>query len=484
MSLNFKYVKDKSEKALADLSKKLQTGHARRMGGTENHFAMFQRLKIYQSYHISATYDREVVDPQLLFKSLRNIIVKNPFLASAAVTQDIPYEIKPRPNDFLKVLDQVKFDDLVWDLRTELKGLPLNKISENLNHRILPYEDGKLFWRVGLIDNNTLAFMTNHVVHDGITAKNFFHDLTQEFNSKDPIEPVDIKNTPLFDYSKDITSKSLIPSSAESIIDYTPPNWYLPEFLTNLFIVNKIVDQTPSKPNEGSYFHTFNINNEQISQIKSKLAKHSDPKGSRLTITSYLQNAWLHTGTKLKLYKNRLGYSGFVVPIDARRYFPSDTPQELYRYGLNTSGFVVHQYPVPELKWKTISTIDKYLKKLVNTKRSIFATGFFSSEKLLKDKHLDVDFLETSKFQYRGGTILTNIGIMGSNELVKDGYNIVDSVFSHHVNGLFYDFSILTVSTKANGLNFVISAPKSTGQEKLDQVGEEFKKIILSDDIV
>ncbi|CCH46796.1 Alcohol O-acetyltransferase 1 [Wickerhamomyces ciferrii] len=424
MSLNLKYVKDQSKKALIDLSKKLQSGHARRMGGAENHFAMFQRLKLYKSYYVSATFDRDIIDTQFLFRSLRNVIVKNPFLAVTSVTQEVSYQVKPRPNNFLKVLDQIKFDDLVWDLRTELKGLPDNKISENLNHRELPYEDGNLLWRLVLIDNNTLAFMTNHIVHDGTTAKNFLHDFTQEFNSKDPVfEPVDIKLKPLFHYSNDMTPNFIIPKAGEFIIDYTPPIWFYPEFLLNFLIVTKFCDQTPRLSKEVSKFHLFNISNHQISQIKARLSQNSN-NGSRITLTSYIQNAWLHIGTTFPLYKNNMKLSNIILPIDIRRYFPPEVPQELYRYGMNIAGLGIHQYPVPNLQWKKIRQLDRYLKKDINSKKSVFGTGFMISEKFIKHKHLDIDFPNSSEFNYRSGTLLTNIGILGL-ENFGDGGGII-----------------------------------------------------------
>ncbi len=473
----FKSMVNQDEKSKKELELKIQNGHARPMGHVENLFGIYQREKIYKSFSIICKYNKVINDEALLFHALRPILVKYPLLSAAIVDQKIEDSVKPRPHDYIKVVDKVQLSDVMYELDKEIKTLKDCELLEALNNIVLPYGDDQLTWRLAIIDDFTLAYISNHVLADGITGKNLFQDLQIQLSKLYGSEIPSISpNSLLFNYSTDSTMLNHLPDPSDSVIDYAPPYSFIPECLFNRFIIGRFCPNSHASPGVSINYQTIHISASELSKIKQDLIDHEEDK--KITLTPYIQAAWLNALYKTQVYNSKV--TNFLLAVDARQYFPQENIDQ-YKYGLNTSATNKYFHNIKDFTWSWVGYLNDYIKWCVNTKRPLFLLGFLTLDKIVGNKNLDVEVRKTQHDKIRTNTLFSNLGVVESNR--KEVVDIEDCIFTQHFNGSFYDFSINAITTRKGGLNFVISSPgnASFSKAKFNEAVLAFKENLIGE---
>lgn len=502
--MSFDYLLQNDEKSIIDLETKLRNKHARKMGHFENFFAIFQRLKTYKTFSVIVSYDSKINDPFLLFNSIKPILLKNPLLLTTIVVNDVPDSIVPRPHDYIKIVNELKFKDLfIADHEEKVKDLEIDvELFAKLNNISLSYGQNELTWKLAILNDYTLAFISNHVLIDGITAKNFFQDLECELNKVD-ITTTTTTNKPLinddsiiFQYSKDFKNLGNLPPSSEDIIIPGKKNsyWSIPEFFINQFIYKTFCFNTPSSPNDKINYHYLHISAKQLSKIKKHLIsneKSSMNHDRKFTLTPYIQTAWLNAQEKTEIYplSTTNFFTNFVIAVDSRQYISEitdddgDNTQDLIKYGLNVGAFSKFYSPVTKFTWNWVDYFNKHLKSSLNTQKSLIPIGLLSWNQFTKNSNMDKLMKKWFKTQTRTNTFFSNLGMVDSRVGLSFKYQIEDVIFTQNLNGYHYDFTINCASTAQGGLKFVITSPNETsfGYKKFRKCCDAFYDNLVSE---
>lgn len=474
----FQYIVNKDEKSISDLEYKLKKQHARQQGHVENYFALFQRQKLYKTFSVLCTFNQKVNDLNLLFHSLRPILLKHPILASTLIAQDVPESVKPRPNDFIKVKSQVKFGELIYE-SSKFNGLENEELYSAINEIVISYGHDNLHWRLVIVDDHTLAFIGNHVCSDGIAGKYFFQDLEEQFNKYTPTTETNINcDSIIFDYSKDQDQMGTIPLGADHIIDYTPPLWFIPQHFYNKFMIEKFVPSSPTTTGCPQYYRKIHIPSSRLSKIKQDLIENERDK--KITLTPYIQAAWLNAQERAQVYPGA-SLTNFLLAVDTRQYLPTTEKLEDYKYGMYNSAMNKFHHPVKQFTWSIVDYFNGYMKKCVKNGTPLYLLGFLTQEKNIKNVNLDEALRESNKKRLRQNTLFSNIGLIDS--VNGSSIKIVDCVFTQNFHGNFYDWSINGVATREGGLNIVISVPSTVKftEEKMNEVCDEFYKNMINE---
>jgi len=496
------------EDSINDLKLKLANNHARKMGHMENYFAILQRQDYYKNFTIICKFNIKITEIyHVLFHSLRSIFLQNPILLSTIVTHQVDHNCIPRPHDYIKVIDELTMKDLFIELNDEIKQKTVGnelELYNALNSIKIPYGEGNTTWKLAILDDYTLAYLSNHVLSDGIAGKNFFQDLTTTMNEivlksndsniKLNVEPM---NSIIFNYSNDFKKIGSLVENNEFLVDHSLRYTQLPEFIYNNLIISKMCHNSPQSPNDDINYHHINISSIQLFKIKESLQLHSLHQHRKITLTPYLQTAWLHAQYKTNLYpKTWTNLTNASLAVDTRQYM-SLNDKTRAKYGLNTSAFGHFHYPIRNFNWNYVIWFNNYIKSCVVYKKSLLLCGLLMKENVSKKKNLDKTVVEQMKTRTRKNTLFSNIGLVeseagDSNHNHEDhenpgnpgnpgSFKIMDVLFTQNFNGNFYDFSINSVATIENGLNIIITSPKKCifSQEKFKECCEFFHKILI-----
>ncbi|CCH47107.1 Alcohol O-acetyltransferase 1 [Wickerhamomyces ciferrii] len=432
---------------------------------------------MYKSFFVMCKYNEKIDDFKILFHSLRLLILKFPILASTIITQNVPINIKPRPYDYIQIIDEIKFNDLVWDLRPEYSNLLQEDLLNKLNDLIIPYEDNKLVWRLGILDDYTLIFITNHVLHDGISGKNIFNELSLIFNQLD-LDSLSDDDDIVFNYSQDHLNLGELPKPITDLMNHIPSIKSLPRYIYNSLIEPKLFcSSTLIQGHLKNIHYRVNINPMELLKIKSLLSKNSF-NNVKLTLTPFIQSIWNYTLYQDEYYKSSKSLLG--IAVDSRQFINKDE-QDLYKFGLNVSGFSKISKPMKLITWNKINQINQDLKISLKLKKPLYSMGILGWDKMIKNKHLDVDLPKI--MNKRTGSTFSNIGIILNNSESNDKFQIIDAMFTQHFNVHFYDFSITAISTMTGGLNIIITSPESIGIENLERICKKFHENLVLCDI-
>jgi len=477
------------------LNEMLTNGHARRMGHIENYFAIMQRQKLYKSFAVIAKFNNKINDKPLLFHALRSLLLKYPILASTIVNSDYSDTTTPRPiHDYIKIIDTIRLKDLILELPQDIKNLKNEELLKELNKIELPYGDENSLWKLAFLDDYTLVYITNHCLSDGMSARYLLEDLENEFEkisiTQQQFTTIELEqdyDTKLIlNYNSDHYKISKLPQTLESLVSYTPPWWYIPEYLFNLFFIKKFCfasTSTVSRDQE-SIYKTIHLTPNQLYTIKKRLqTNESTTDGGKITITPFIQASWLNAQYKSGMLNNSyLKLSDISIPCNARQYLPSGIDQDQFKYGVNTSGSHKFFYPVKRLTWSIINYFNNYAKFIFQTKRYLFNIGILTLEKISKRQNLDKMVLENALTSKRGNTVFSNIGLV--HDSMNKNYRIQDIQFAQPAGCLIFGFSMCTVASVDGGMNLVISMIKDVVEPKMfDNMIEIFKENLSSDDI-
>lgn len=454
----------------------ISRGHARRLGRVENFFAICQRQKLYKNFNVISTFNHKISSKPLLYHALRSLMLKNSMICTTIANTDHSDISVPRPNtDYVKILDQLKFKDMFLEL--DNKNLNnKDQLLEEINDIVIPYGHGNPLWKLIVLDDYTLCYLSNHCSSDGITAKHFFQDLTKELNAIDESTlstEEDYDEKLVIDYEQDKSLIPNLPEPLENLVSHKPPLWYYPEFIGNILFIKYFSSRRPSTPNTKHLVRAINISASELSQIKSQ----TKPRG--ITLTPYIHSAWLWSQYKSGFLKETENFTDSIVAVDTRHYIPNAIEKDLYKYGLHACSFHTFFRKPQSFNWNSIIKFSDYTKWAVSTRRALYRLGFATSEKLAQKKNMDAVLRKVVLEGPKGNTMFSNAGVIDDDEVGK--FQILESWFSQNMNGTYFLFTLNTLTTKDGGLNIVVSTPeKEIGDEQFDKLMETFKESLIN----
>lgn len=456
----------------------LSRGHARRLGRVENFFAICQRQDLYKNFSMISTFNHKINSKPLLYHALRSMMLKNSMICTTIADTDHSDLTKPRPQtDYVKILDQLKYKDVFLDLGD--KSLDdRDELLNEINDIVLPYGHGNPLWKLAILDDNTLCYISNHCSSDGITAKHFFQDLVHELNEIDesslPQED-QYDEKLLIDYEQDKSIIPAIPMPLESIVSHKPPLWYYPEFIFNILFIKKFSSRRESTPNSKHHLRSINITSEELSEIKKFIKPHG------ITLTPYILSTWLWSQYQSGFLTQREKFTDSLIAVDTRHYIPNAIEKNLYKYGLHACSFHTFFRKPQSFNWKSIEKFSEYTKWVVSTGRALYRLGFSTSETLAQKKNMDALLKKIVTQSPKGNTMFSNSGVMLENYKDNGKCKVVDSWFSQNMNGTYFLFTLNTVSTKENGLNIVINtAQQEITNDQFDKLAKIFRENLIN----
>lgn len=467
------------------LEEMLEAGHARRMGHIENYFAILQRQKLYKTFSVVARFNTKVNNKALLFHALRPLLLKYSTLAATVVDTDYSDTTIPRPiHDYIKVIDLLRLKDFLYELPEEAKSLKDDDLLRELNNIELPYADGNVLWKLAFLDDNTIVYISNHCLSDGITAKNLLQDLENEFErlASEDLPDADYDSKILLNYNSDKQQLAKLPPALDTHVKYAPPFWYFPEYLFNFFFIRFLCfNSGVVKPTDQHQYKTINLSSNEVSALKQRLKENESDK--KITLTPFIQAAWLNAQYNSGIFDNSyFKIADFSIPCNARQYLPSGTDQDQFKYGANTSGAHKFFTPVKKLTWAIVGQYNSYIKYLFQTRRFLYNMGILTMEAIAKTKNLDKIVRESFFGVQRGNTLFSNLGLVQDSN--NERYRIQDIKFSQNAGALIFNFSICSVASIAGGMNIVVSMAENAVPEKsFDLIMENFRHNLLTDKI-
>lgn len=456
----------------------LSKGHARRLSPAENFFALCQRQQLYKNFSLVVKFKSKVNNKGLLYHALRSVILKNPILATTVVDTDYSDVSVPRPDhDHIKILDQLKFKDLFIDVPEKVSiANDGNKahLSQVLNDVALPYGHGNGFWKLVVVDDYTLGYISNHIASDGISARYLFQDLQREFALIDTTilpENEEYDNKFLIDYEKDQDLLPELPQPLDLLVPHKPPLWFLPEFFWNTYMVKKHCYKTNPTAYQPLHYRSIKITPEELSRVKAMTRKQ------KVTMTPYIQTAWLFSQHQNGLLKD-WNFTDMFIAVDTRHYIPHAISRDLYKYGLHACSFHTYWRTVKTYSWAKVRQFSAYAKWAVRSKRALYRVGIINSSKLAKKRNMDKFIREKILNSAKGNTMMSNVGYMSS---AHGAFEFEDVVFSQHMRGTYFEYCLCGVSTDRGGLNFAINVPKNdVDEDTLDALIEDFRKNLIN----
>nr|AEZ66623.1 putative alcohol acetyltransferase [Wickerhamomyces anomalus] len=451
----------------------LSKGHARRLSPVENFFALAQRQKLYKNFTMVVKFKNKINNKGLLYHAVKKIIFQNPLMGCTVVNTDYSDLVTPKPqHDYIKILDKLKFKDLFIDGGNVPKEAA--KRMEYINDIVLPYGHGHPFWKLIILDDFTLGYISNHISSDGITAKNFFQDLQHQLtklSSTNSIPEIDYDNELILDYQTDQHLLPTLPPALDSIISHKPPLWYYPEFLYTMYKISKTCELIQPTINHAHHYKSIKIPPEQLSQIQKMI------KSNNVTMTPYLETAWLVSQKQINLLGNTSNVD-IITAVDTRHYISSDVDREKYRYGLHACSTHTYWEIMNDFKWSSVRDVHKYMKWGVSTKRALFRLGFITSDKLANKHNLDGFFKDKLKQGKKGNTMFSNVGVVNNS---NGEFAFEDVVFAQHMNGTYFKFCFCCATDLLNGgLNIVVSVPKcDIDEDELDLLMKQFEQNVI-----
>ncbi|KAH3675000.1 hypothetical protein WICPIJ_009386 [Wickerhamomyces pijperi] len=479
------------------LTEKESKGHARQMGKIENYFASLKRQDMFNNFCVISRFESQITN-ELLYLFVKGLIVKYPILMCVTNATDHSKADTPSPRDHIMVKDLIEFTDIVIELPAAIMDLYHGSgnnmrnpdLLQRLNDVEIPYGDASLTWRLARLDDHTVVYLSNHCLSDGVSGKNmtislseFLSTNTSSTNSADATS-VDL-NEPLFQYQTQSTELKHLPPAIDSLVNFTPPLSYLPEFVFNTLVINKLSHKHPelSSREQKHVYKLVNISSERLSEIKKILSSQSQ----RITINSLIHTLWRTAQYQHVLQFNNsfLKLSDTAVPCDARRYVKEQASttdaaagdaaansKDHLKFGSNVSGVHKYHHPINNLTWNWITYENSLFQGYIQNKRPLYPFGILTSDLITQRKSLDQVLTEASVGVQRQGTLMSNVG------LVK-GHGIKDTVFSQNSEMNFSSVCLSIVGTENSGVNIVIAMCEGwTTDEKFNAMVKYFEELL------
>lgn len=463
------------------MDKQVEKGHCRPMGHIENYFAALNRQKLYKSFAFIMKFNHDVSE-SLLYRSLRNIILRYPVLATTIVnTRDYSDLSKPiLPFDSIKVIDELKFGDVIYSLPDEFHKLPgTDEKLLYLSNIELGFGNGKPNWKIAVLDARTLALISNHCMADGINGVNLAKDLVEQFNELGTTEHPS-ESSPddryLLKYSDDCGKLPKLPPPIDSLVKYAPPLTYFPEYFVNTLAISKLAYRNANVSRSDQHvMRSFKLSHAQVQQVKVKI-------DGRCTLTPYIETAWLNAQYEFGLFdKSYLKLFDVIVPGNARAYLPDTADQDQFKYGANTSGIHKFHTPVREWSWSNIDYYNSFIKYCFKTKRFLYNMGILTMKQVYENTNIDKTVLECFLGQPRTNTMISNVGFVGRTAPGEDKFSLADISFAQTPHLLNSSFCLSVVSCELGGMNINVSMVEGAlSADEFSQLVGLFKSKLLA----
>lgn len=522
----------------------IDRGHARRMGHLENYFAMMQRQKMYTNFSIYTELSEPVSWSQI-GRSLRKLFLRHPILIHTIVPKRTPehesfylseeYLSKPYPqHDYIRVLDDVKFRDLILNWQPEYRGIVdrlmvqytqddykiSGKFSEILSTLVIPIADPERpNWRLMILpsqcDGNErditqksvskILYISNHCCADALTGINLLQDMCSHINDTENLSDVEengeIESWVLVDYAKDSNEMYKIELPITDRLDYRPPLTSLPKIMLSTMVKDRLTYRSSGmrtkrcdELNEPlTYDYVFNIGKDELNMIRSQIKERATHMGT--TITPYLQACWLLALQRTaNLFKyNWLEWGTDVtLPSSTRKllpFFSEDSElAESYKYGSNVGG-LHYFYWISKLRiadderdkfWMLVNEYDGYFRDAWAKGDHFSGLGTLMLDVVTQKQNIDKMITDAYLNQSRGGTVLSNAGFFPQLRDHQDGVHLCDLIFSQTPGALKFAFGVNIASTDVNGMNVSLSMVRGTlrSREEWHALCREYRRII------
>lgn len=455
------------------MDKFIERGHARRAGGVENYFCILQRQRIYKNFVLIGRFN-EPISKDLISYALRKLLLSYPILACSIVTTDYSDLTVPRPDhDYVKVMDMITLQDVMMDLPQEIVNCKdTEQQLKLLNDITWEYGDETPLWKLAMLDDRTLCYISNHILSDGTTAKNLFDKLQQLFNEYDPssteLPPY------IVDYSADFQSIPPLPTAIDGLLNYTPPLSFLPGYLLNVLTIRTLCfkGKTSTRDDTHSY-RVIRVDSKHVESIRKKLKEHN------VTLTPYLLTAALNAMYTNVLKDTWLGLMDVVIPCNSRQFLPDNKRlQDSQLFGSITAGSHLWYPPLKQLSWANINYTNGIFQYCRAARHYLYGMGILFTDFMTKRTNLDKLIGDATMNQTRGGLNFSNIGVIP--QYPSEKYSLEDVIFAKNSHGTINAFSLSACST-SNGQTLVFTMADGTvPKEKFDQIATTLEANILS----
>lgn len=470
--------------------------HQRRPGPCEQVFLCRVVEGYYRNFHISARYNQNVTR-EALSQALRKVILKRPFLAVNFFRDEghSPAEdFKTSGKHFMiKPLAEMAFLDVVeyfkWD------GDISEAFFEHLDKIRMPVETKQPAWRLLVFDMDgfqTIVFLNNHSLLDGMSGANFHDDLVHELAQMGP-DPAFSEN--LFSYKQDSAQLPPLMPPCEKFTDIrsvttlcfirTACSVYLPQWLQKLctsitpgapnLFKNPIFRYMPSVAGVPTFYKLVHFTPAETKRI----VEYTRRNGYTLTplVTAVALSA-LQKEVYLLVSSSTVFSSMVYVITEGRRYFPQY--KEELKYGLHMAQ---NQHTLKPLSTRTedilaqAMSISRRLKKSLATRDDFRRIGML---KYTNTWNLNRDVVNTTK----GRAILevSNLGL----QTIEHGLWRVEDMFFGQSTSCFDHIGMSFISTRAGGLHICFqyqpeyeALVAKNGEGAMGRVAESFKQRVL-----
>ncbi|CCH41198.1 Alcohol O-acetyltransferase 1 [Wickerhamomyces ciferrii] len=470
------------------LQDQINNGHARRMGDMENYFGLLQRQKLFKTFAVLVKFNQKINYNDILKKSLRDLFLKYPILACSILDTDYSDLTKPNPiHDYIYTLPKIQLNDILYELPQHIKDSKDDNetLLSKINDIALPYAQGNTLWKLAILDDYTMVYLSNHCLSDGITGKNVIQDLSNLFEQylKEPIVSSGL-NKDIINYALDKHQMNKLPVPLDSLVSYKPPISYFFEFGYNLMVFKFLsFKKNVVQRDDKHIYKILNIPANHVSNIKKQLLNHhqSGASDEKLTITPFIETSWLNAQYKAGLFKDTwFGLSDVTIPCDARKYLPSDIDNDEFKFGSNVGASHKFFHPVKKFNLENLKYHNEYSKYLFKTKRYLYDLGMMSLNQIQQFKNLDQLIIDSYIGQPRGNTLISNIGII--NDSNNGELKVENCYFAQHSRNVF-NFYLCVSSCKNGGINILITmVENTTSKENFEEIVEKFHENLLNSD--
>ncbi|BAO39498.1 alcohol O-acetyltransferase 1 [Kluyveromyces marxianus] len=480
---------------------KLERGHARRAGLVEEVMLIQYRQKVYANFAMYGELRQGFTKVQISH-ALRNMFLKYPILATTVIPDRLKvpddayyrtdeYYNKPGvAEDYISVLDKIKYEDVIMNLQSEhssyvnkilsqwaLDGCRFSgKLCTLIDRYRFPYWDPtKPQFRLILLptsetnhEKKHVLFVSNHVVSDGTSGANFLQDLSTELGQlKDPLESIDT----LFNYEDDYESLPKLPDPIEKRVSYAVTMKFIPPTvlrqLAKRFLAKKWdepitvpIDESPS----AHLAHVIRLDAATMQKLRMRVKEKLHGKA---TLTPFLQTCWFVSCYQAGLFENLKWneyFTNIVLPLNSRQFLPDDPEvRNQFKYGTNVGGsdyyHLISSFNVKDSKqfWDLTNYYQECYAYDRKEKAGLQSFGLLISDFVTKSKNIEKLYVDDMQGQKRGFTLFSNIGYFPQKSQETNPYQLQDIGFTQTGTEMPYVFCLNCVSTDINGMSFTVT---------------------------
>ncbi|CAK7892739.1 N-acetyltransferase Sli1p [[Candida] anglica] len=426
---------------------------SRPLSVVENFFRSRTAVGYYTNFQLTATYS-EKISLELLGKALRKTLIDYHILACNIQkgTEYCSYE----------PIEEIYLNDIVESqINDEISEEFLKKVSD-IQFQL--YTNKPLF-KVILLGNFKICAIFEHSIADGIAGVHFHEILIENFDfiQRNPIEFeqeygwVGI-NSPIFNLNQD---QDKIKYSLPPPVDYFLEHYNVDYSNNDPNHYSKITPpgyekwkgRFPSCREFSSAFKLVNISPIKINQILQKCKKEG------VTLTAFIEVVEALT---LQPVFGDSCYTSHKVAMNLRRHLSveGDLGKHLENYpNHKVLGTMAHMGlsenfpPIKEFSWDLVRSVNSNILQSVANKKVLNVSKAFNDIASPIDDNKEIFTSQAGKTR-PDAIKISNLGFVQAS---SGNWNITDVVFSQDLAVIAADFMLNIVSTKAGGLNFVLS---------------------------